>query len=45
MHLAQVVDGDTGVELRRFQTGMPQHLLQLPDRCPVAQHVRRAGMT
>ena len=40
----QVIDGDPGVNLGRFQGLMPQQLLDVPHRSTVFHHVSGAGM-
>jgi len=44
MRLAQIVDGNAGINLSGCQGGMTEHLLQMPDGCTRTQHVRGAGM-
>src|SRR4030067_1167755 len=34
-----------GIELGRFKGFVPQHLLQMSDRCAVSEHVRCTGVT
>ena len=44
MDLLEVVDGDMGIDLGGFQGLVSQHLLQVPGRGSVFEHVRGAGV-
>ena len=40
IHRLEICDRYSRINLRGFTRGMTQHSLQMPDRCPSAQHVR-----
>lgn len=44
MCLLQVTNGYMGIYLSRFQGFMAEHLLQVPDRCSISQHMGSAGV-
>lgn len=44
VHRPQVVDGDPRINLGGLQRGVPEHFLELPDRCAITQHVGGAAV-
>ena len=45
VHCEELVDRDVGVDLRRLDVGVAEHLLDEADVGATFEHVRRAGMT
>lgn len=43
--LLEFSDADLGIDLRRRELGMAEHLLDEPDICPTLQHERGHGVT